>query len=136
MSSRTAVVLDASALLAYLHDEPGSTVVEKALKGGAHISAVNWAETLSKLAEGGQAPESTAQDLEDKGILGLALIVHPLGEKLALRIAELRPLTRHAGLSLADRACLALGSELQLKVLTGDRVWSDLSLGIEIEQIR
>lgn len=136
MSSRSEVVLDASALLAYLRDEPGSAVVENALTRGAHISAVNWAETLSKLAEGGQAPKSTAQDFEDKGILGLALIIHPLDEKLALRIAELRPLTRHAGLSLGDRACLALGEELRLRVLTAERVWNDLSLGIKIEQIR
>jgi ribonuclease VapC len=134
--SDTSAVLDASALLAYLHNEPGSAVVREALEQGAHISAVNWAEALSKVAERGGNPNRLAQDLENKGILGLALIVHPLDEGLALRIAELRPLTKHAGLSLGDRACLALGSELQLRVLTTDRLWSDLGLGIEIERIR
>lgn len=136
MRSDTSAVLDASALLAYFHNEPGSAVVREALEQGAHISAVNWAEALSKVAERGGNPERLVQDLENRGVLGLALIVHPLDEGLALRIAKLRPLTKHAGLSLGDRACLALGEELRLRVLTAERVWNDLSLGIEIEQIR
>jgi ribonuclease VapC len=97
---------------------------------------VNWAEVLSKLAEGGQAPKDVAQGLEDKGVLGLALVVYPLEESLALKIAELRPLTRQMGLSLGDRACLALGSHLQLQVLTADRGWLDLDLEIDIQWIR
>jgi ribonuclease VapC len=100
------------------------------------MSAVNWAEVLSKLAEAGEDPEAVAQDLEDKGLLGLALMIHPVEESLALRIAKLRPLTRHKGLSLGDRACLALAAHLQLKVLTADSGWDELDLGLHIQFIR
>jgi len=129
-------VLDASALLAFLRGEPGAELVEEALVTGTHISAVNWAEVLSKLAEAGQAPRDVAQDLENQGLLGLALIIHPLEESLAMRIAELRSLTRHKGLSLGDRACLALGSHLQFEVLTADHDWGELDLGLQIRFIR
>jgi PIN domain nuclease of toxin-antitoxin system len=129
-------VLDASALLAFLHDEPGADLVGEALVAGASISAVNWAEVLSKLADRGQEPETVAQDLENQGILGPALIVHEVDEILARRIAELRPQTRALGLSLGDRACLALAGRLGLGVLTADRDWMDLDLGLDIRLIR
>jgi PIN domain nuclease of toxin-antitoxin system len=128
--------LDASALLAFLREESGLEIVREAFLAGAHISAINWAEVLSKLAELGQSPEDAARDLEDQGILGVALIVHPADESLALRIAELRPLTRHLGLSLGDRACLALASRLHLTVLTAERIWRELELGLEIRLVR
>lgn len=69
--------MDASALLAYLRDEPGGEVVGRALESGAFLSAVNWAEVLSKLAEGGQDPEDAARALADAGILGEGLILRP-----------------------------------------------------------
>jgi ribonuclease VapC len=106
------------------------------LTAGSHISVVNWAEVLSKLTELGQDPNQVAQDLEDRGILGSALIVHPADESLAMRIAELRPLTKFKGLSLGDRACLALASQLQLGVLTAERNWRELDVGVEIRLIR
>jgi PIN domain nuclease of toxin-antitoxin system len=129
-------VLDASALLAFLRDEPGADLVGEALVAGANISAINWAEALGKLADQGQEPETVAQDLEDQGILGPALVVHEVDELLARRIAELRPLTRALGLSLGDRACLALGRRLGLTILTADRDWMDLDLGLDIRLIR
>jgi PIN domain nuclease of toxin-antitoxin system len=58
------VVLDASALLAYLNEESGAEAVEQALPNGAYISAVNWAEVLSKVAESGGEPEVLISDLE------------------------------------------------------------------------
>ena len=129
-------VLDASALLAFLHDEPGADLVGEALVAGAGISAVNWAEALSKFAERGLEPEAVAQDLEDQGILGPALVIHEVDEFLARRIAELRALTKALGLSLGDRTCLALAGRLGLPVLTADRDWLELNLGLDIRLIR
>ena len=94
--------------------------MDRALEEGALVSAVNWAEALSKMAERGQAPEDTVRALADAGILGEALVVHPLDESQAVEIARLRPLTREAGLSLADRACLALATTLGSPALTAD----------------
>jgi PIN domain nuclease of toxin-antitoxin system len=136
VSQHPAWVLDASALLAYLQDEPGADLVEEALLAGTTISAINWAETLSKLAEQGQEPGTVAGRLEDRGILPFALRVHLLDEPLARYIAVLRPLTRHLGLSLGDRACLALSQHLQIGVLTADRNWGKLDFPFEIRMIR
>lgn len=129
-------VLDASALLAYLRREPGTPVVREALQQGCAISAVNWAEVLSKVAEGGEDPAQTVELFERGGVLGQALIVHLLDDAQALEIARLRPLTREAGLSLGDRACLALAASLALPVLTTDRAWSGLDLDLEVELVR
>jgi ribonuclease VapC len=130
------VVLDASALLAYVRDEAGAEVVDQALEEGATVSAVNWAEVLSKIAERGQAPEDTIRALADAGILGESLLVHPLDEAQAVEIARLRPLTREAGLSLADRACLALATTLDSPALTADGAWAELDVGLRIGLIR
>jgi PIN domain nuclease of toxin-antitoxin system len=129
-------VLDASALLAYLRDEPGALVVENALTQGAYISIVNWAEVLSKVADLGEDPEALSQRLENEGILRNSLEILPLTEEDALLIAQLRPLTKSAGLSLGDRSCLALGKRLGLPVLTADRSWTTFDLGVEVRPIR
>lgn len=63
MSDGPRWVLDASALLAFLGDEPGADVVERALEQGAVMSAVNWAEVLSKAAEVGEDPDALATRL-------------------------------------------------------------------------
>lgn len=129
-------VLDASALLAWLRREPGTPVVRDALRQTCAISAINWAEVLSKLAEGGEDPEDTQRTLTEGGVLGQVLIVQPLDGEQALEIARLRLLTRDAGLSLADRACLALAVSLDLPALTADRAWAELGLGMRVELIR
>jgi ribonuclease VapC len=129
-------VLDASALLAYLQDEPGAELVEAVLLGGVWISAINWAETLSKLSDQGQKPDAVTRRLEDEGILGIALRVYPVDESLARLIAILRPSTRQFGLSLGDRACLALSLHLQFGALTADRDWGKLDFPFEIKMIR
>jgi PIN domain nuclease of toxin-antitoxin system len=129
-------VLDASALLAYLRDEPGALVVENALTQGAYISIVNWTEVLSKVADFGEDPEALSQRLENEGILRNSLEILPLTEEDALLIAQLRPLTKSAGLSLGDRSCLALGKRLGLPVLTADRSWTTFDLGVEVRLIR
>ena len=129
-------VLDASALLAYLRDESGATVVENALTQGAYVSIVNWAEVLSKVTELGEDPQAFAQRLKDEGLLGNSLEIISLTEEDAVTIAQLQPLTISAGLSFGDRACLALGKRLGLPVLTADRTWTSLSLGVQVQSIR
>jgi ribonuclease VapC len=130
-------VLDASGLLAYLQGERGSEQVRDAIGEGAAISAANWAEVLSKLVEAGEDAVTLAGRLEREGLIDDAVKVVPLTAEDALAIAQLRQATRAAGLSLGDRACLALGRRLGLPVLTTDRAWNDLALtGITVRAIR
>lgn len=127
-------VLDASALLAYVLDEIGAQRVLAALRNGAAIGAANWAEALSRLADLGADPTAEAGRL--RALLGDRLAVVALDEAQADQIARLRPLTRHLGLSLGDRACLALGAALRLPVVTADRSWAALGVGVRVEVIR
>ncbi|WP_254568135.1 type II toxin-antitoxin system VapC family toxin [Oscillatoria sp. HE19RPO] len=120
MTQNPIAVLDASALLAYLQGEPGADDVADALLQKATISAINWAETLSKLAERGQDPDTVTTQLREGGLLDQALIIYPADEELARDIAKLRVSTRSFGLSLGDRACLALALKLHLPALTSD----------------
>ncbi len=130
------VVLDASALLALLRGEAGEEVVAEALAGGAWISAVNWSEVLAKLAEVGIPTERALAELINRGVLGQALQIAPFEEVAALLTAQLREPTRGRGLSLGDRACLALAQHKQRPALTADRSWRELEVGVEIRLIR
>jgi ribonuclease VapC len=123
-------------MLAYLGHEPGGARVAVAIQQGSAMSAANLAEVLSKLVERGDTLDNALRRLRDYGILGQSVFVFPLDEAQATEIARLRPLTRAAGLSLADRACLALAKSLSLPVLTADRAWSALQLDIAVEVIR
>jgi PIN domain nuclease of toxin-antitoxin system len=129
-------VLDASALLAYLQSEPGSDKVEGALASGAFVSAVNWSEVLSKIADVGQDPFAISARLREQGLLGGSLTVLPFDEQQAMLAAQLRPATRTLGLSFADRACLALALETRAMVQTADKSWASLVLDVEITVIR
>ena len=129
-------VLDASAFLAYLRDEPGAEIVENALIDGCYISIINWVEVLSKVVDLGETPDEIIKRLRDEGLLENSLEIIACNEEDAITIAKFRPLTKSAGLSLGDRACLALGKRLNLPVLTADKVWTSLSLGITITLIR
>ena len=124
------VVLDASALLAYLHDEPGSETVEKVLSE-AMISTVNLAEVIQKAMARSVEVKGLRQDLE---AVGLSII--PFTATQAEGAAQLWQKTRSFGLSLGDRACLSLGLELALPVFTADQEWQRLELGLEIQLIR
>ena len=128
-------VLDASALLAYLNEEPGADVVENVLAAGAVISTANWAEVLSKAMEIGISPETLTAEMEKRGVLGNTMDVLPLTVEDSMEIARLRPLTRPFGLSLGDRACLALGKRLKVPILTADRIWAEVP-GIHVTVIR
>jgi ribonuclease VapC len=123
-------VLDASALLALLNDEPGGDRVAAAIPG-ALVCAVNHSEVVAKLADAGM-PETAIRAALDA--LGLEVI--PFGSQLSFRAGLLRPLTRSLGLSLGDRACLALALETGLPVLTAERSWRELELTVEVEVVR
>lgn len=138
MSDPRRAVLDASALLAYLQGEPGAEKVRGALAVGCCMSSVNWAEVLSKVAERGTSSRELTAELTRRRLLGAALQVLPFEEIDAAIVGDLRPKTRSLGLSLGDRACLALGKRLGEPVLTSDKTWLDLDsdLGVEIQSIR
>lgn len=124
------VVLDASAVLASFLDEPGGDVVLAALPD-ALLSAVNYTETLTRLLDRGVPEPELAAAAAD-----IAAIVAPFDEEQALLAAKLRPATRGLGLSLGDRACLALALSRGLPALTADRRWAELALGVEIRLLR
>jgi PIN domain nuclease of toxin-antitoxin system len=137
VSDGAGFVLDASALLAHLLAEPGGEVVRDTLaEQAAVMSAVNWAEVLSRLASAGADPDEVAQRLASEAALGDVLTIVALTGSDGPAIARLRPTTRHLGLSLADRACLALAQRLELPVLTTDRAWAQLQIGVEIRLAR
>jgi ribonuclease VapC len=136
MPGKPPAVLDASALLAYLRDEPGAEVVADAIALGATISAVNLAEVLSRAADRGADPSALADRLAAGGLIGGAINVEPFATTDAIDAARLRALTRSAGLSLAERACLALARRLGARAITADAAWSDVDANVELVQIR
>lgn len=96
-----ASILDASALIAFLHDEPGADAVVEALAATAAMSVVNWAEALSKAAADGDDPQQVADSIRSDDA---PLQLEPLTAADCVTAARLRPLTKARGLSLADRA--------------------------------
>jgi PIN domain nuclease of toxin-antitoxin system len=126
----TVAVLDASALIALMLDEPGADVVEANLEG-AIISAVNLAEVGAKMLERGSTLE-----LVETEIRAAEVAIIPFDEAQAIETARLRPATKERGLSLGDRACLALAGQRQGIVLTTDREWTEVGLPLDIRLIR
>lgn len=126
----SAIVLDASAIIALLAGEPGGETVRACVPDAA-VSAVNLTEVGAKLADRGM---KDAEIRAAVGILGLEVVA--FDEEAAYAAAALRLRTRNRGLSLGDRACLALGAARGLPVLTMDRKWSGLDLDIEIRLAR
>jgi PIN domain nuclease of toxin-antitoxin system len=130
MSEERTCVLDASALLALLQDEPGGDLVQELLETAA-ISSVNWTEVTQKALERQVDIEGLRQEL---AALGLEIV--PFTAALAETTARLRSATCQAGLSLGDRACLALAAILDLPAVTTDRIWPDLGLPVKIRVVR
>jgi PIN domain nuclease of toxin-antitoxin system len=124
------VVLDASAMLAILKRETGAERV-RAVLDRATISTVNLAEVQGKLVSAG-----LDRDTAWERIAFLGCRAAPLDEPLARKTGSLIAETCVHGLSLGDRACLALAIERKARVYTTDKAWKSLSLGIEIEVIR
>lgn len=123
-------VVDSSVVIAYIQYEPGHEAAECYLEKSI-ISAVNFAEILSfGCRDGGQS--KFAKD----AIYTLLPSIIDFNDKQALITANLLPVTKKLGLSLADRACLGLAKSLNLPVVTADKVWKELDIGIEIILIR
>jgi PIN domain nuclease of toxin-antitoxin system len=124
------VVLDTSALLAFVWREQGAEVVARCI-GDSVISTVNFSEAISKLVDRGASLEAARMTL---GIAPPDVI--DFDQTLAEQTGGLIARTRQFGLSLGDRACLALAAREGLPALTGDRIWSGLDIGVEIRLIR
>ena len=124
------VVLDASAVVALAHGEPGADAVEP-LVDGSCISAVNWSEVARVCVAVDRDPEALRALLVDAGCRTVDFTVDD-----ATAAARLWRATRDAGLSLADRACLALAARLGVPAVTADRAWSELDVGVEVIAIR
>jgi ribonuclease VapC len=125
-------VLDASALLAVLNTEPGGAAVVP-LMADAAMSAVNWSEVVQKaLAHGVSAsPADLRTDVEALGV-----DVRPFTASQAEIAASLWSSTKHLGLSLGDRACLALATEIGATAVTADAAWARLALSIPVRVVR
>ncbi len=125
----TAVVLDASALLAMLRGEPGGKKVEGAL-ADARMSVVNMAEVASHYHRLGMPVELVGQMLRP---LPIALV--PADAELCWEAGRLRAVTVDAGLSLGDRFCLALARRDKLPAWTADRKWKEVADAAEVKVV-
>jgi len=123
-------VFDASAVIALLRDEAGAERLAGSLRGNA-ISAVNLAELVAHAVRSGTPTEEIRADFAR-----LDLAVHSFDEDAAVATGHLAAATRRLGLSLGDRACLALAKKLGATAVTADRAWAKLDLGIPVEIFR
>ncbi len=118
------VVLDASTILAYLFEESGYQRVEAVLaSGNGVISSVNYAEVVGKLVD----------KKMPSGVIQIAM------DNLELKcflVGQLRQISKDIGLSLGDRACIALGIDKKLPVLTADTIWKEVSFDCNIQLLR
>ena len=124
------IVFDSSAVLAILLDEPGAQRAAETLDDGV-LSAVNASEVVARLIDQGANDDDARRALH-----GLGLAIRPFDEGLAVGAGLLRRSTRRHGLSLGDRACLALALRERAAVLTADRALTALELDVEVELIR
>ncbi|WP_420447180.1 type II toxin-antitoxin system VapC family toxin [Candidatus Palauibacter sp.] len=132
MNEPVASVLDASAVLAALFEEPGAERVVRALERGAAISSVNAAEVAARLSQSDWTAGTVASVFDEQGIE-----IIPFDRETALLSGAYRQSTRHLGLGLGDRACLATARRLGLPALTADRSWADVAIaGVTVVQIR
>ena len=126
----TKAVLDSSAILAFVNREPGWEEAKSAIPSGI-VSSLVYAEVVTLLAlKGGTVSRI------DEAWGELELTVEPFAEGRARAAGLLAARTHHKGLSLADRACLALAHELGLPVVTADHAWAGLAIGVDIRLIR
>lgn len=124
------VVLDASALLAFVTGEPGGEIVADAI-GDAVISTVNFAEVVTKLVDRGASVDG-ARDVLGIAEYGIVEFDRGQAEATGALIAK----TRKRGLSLGDRACLALAQRERIPALTADQGWADLDVDVDVRLFR
>jgi PIN domain nuclease of toxin-antitoxin system len=128
------IVIDTSAVIALINREEGFEVVEKYI-GNAVISSVNFSEVIT-------VANRELFETEEERVDGLKLIKNTFSHIIefdveqAVIAASFDSLTKKYGLSLGDRACLALAKQQKLPVLTADKVWKGLDFGIEVLLIR
>lgn len=123
-------VLDASAVLALLFDEPGAEAVAAVVADGATISAINLAEVATVLIRNRRDLDATL------GPVRAVVAVEPFTDEDALAVAALYPAVSAKGLSLGDRTCLALAQRLDAPAVTAEQAWTELPLDIAVHLIR
>ena len=123
-------VLDASAVVALAHGEAGAEMVEP-LVDGSCISTVNWSEVARVCLTVDRDPDALRALLADAGCRTIEFTVDD-----ASVAARRWQTAREAGLSLADRACLALAARLDVPAVTADRAWVAVDVGVEVVAIR
>ena len=128
----TEAVLDASALLALLRAEAGREAVQKVLAASA-MTSVNFAEVVSHFARYGSTEQEIRAVLDPLPINRI-----PFDDTLAYAAGMLISITKRAGLSFGDRACLALAQQFGVKAVTADGAWQSIAdaVGVSIEVIR
>jgi ribonuclease VapC len=124
------IVLDSSVVLASIFEESGRVELADIFDEAA-ICAFNLAEIVSKLLD-----RNMSRDDIDPLLDQMKLICQPLTTYQAIEAGRLRAQTRHLGLSLGDRCCLALARDLKATAMTADRAWAGLDVGVTIEVIR
>jgi len=124
------IVLDASALLALLNNEPGRQIVEEQLPNSI-ISTVNLSEVITILTEIGVSAKESEIIIKE-----LVKEIIDFDQPQALTAAALRKITKSCGLSLGDRACLALAKLKNLPVLTADKAWHAINHGVKVYLVR
>lgn len=130
MTSDRVAVLDTSAVLAIFNQEPGAETIVGIVRQSA-ISTVNLAEIATKLNQWAVPPEQIMRWVD-----GLEVEIVAFTEDQAIAVGSLRNLTHERGLSLGDRACLALAQRLSIPAYTSDRKWSEIGIGINVVQLR
>lgn len=130
MGGKLSVVFDSSALLAISFDEAGAQHAARGLKDGM-MSAINVAEVISRYVDQGASKEEARASLQAFG-----LEIRPFDETQAMAAGLMRTATQKLGLSLGDRACLALAVQEGATVFTADRTWAALDLEVDVELIR
>lgn len=132
INEKERVVLDASALLAYLFEEPGADIVAGVLEQGrALVSSVNYSEVIGKLSDLSMSGETIRMTMDS-----LDLELMPFDEPQAMLAGLLRKPCRAYGLSLGDRACFALAMVERCSVMTADKVWQEVPVDVEVRLIR
>ena len=124
-------ILDASALLAMLHDEAGAEQTKECMIKGAAICSVNYCEVIGKCVEVGIDSEKFVEVFKS-----LNLPVVDFNELFARRAGELKAAGSQFGLSLGDRACLVLAREFNVPAVTTDRAWAELGKNFNVFLIR